>query len=882
MRLLEYDGAGEIRLTSFFSSFDIPPYAILSHTWGPEEVVFHDLVHGTGKDKAGYHKVRFCGDLALEEGLKYFWVDTCCIDSSDRNEITEAINSMFRWYQNAHRCYVYLSDVSNPGIRHDSYSPRPSLDGEFHMSKWFTRGWLLQELLAPKSVEFFTREGVRIGSKASLEQQLHEITGIPVQALRGEPLSHFSIDERFSWAATRRTTRPEDQAYSLLGIFGVFLPLIYGEGKENAFRRLRHEIGSWEPPQDPLQLQPHYRALGEGRFRIMILNPGTAGSKIKAYLAEHDFLDPPEYSALSYTWGDEPPVHQIDLNYEPHDIPTNLFHALRRLRSPVYHVFLWVDFLCINQSDEAEKGTQVKRMADIYQKAKNVWIWLGEEDWKSKLVMKFIPQVNRHDFLWDELWWKRDEFIAFNHFLERPWFRRRWVIQEAAHSANSVILCGDRQVKMDDFVSSVRLVRQKLYDTPSSVYGTEGYSDDILINFRDSAATRLLDIISAAFDRSDEGDILRTYRRLSLEVLVDLSSFCETKKPQDAIFALLSLANDLKPTPNHHSRDLIEPDYNKGLLEVFAEFIMHCCRSGSLDIICRPWAPPLSSGTYTVAEASQFQEARTCSWLRPRDNFLFGNFSAAIAYQQHGRSLVRSSQKRFYNAHYGTMPQAHLGRTKNNAFNGSLYARGFIYGEISRRSMRMANGIISTECLNILRASPSDQELNSMNLPDTVWRTLCADRDNRGHPAPAEYRSRMMEILQLCPENVSKGAHGDTVEIVPSIDVEELLATELSEEVQEVLKVIRDAVWNRRTFKGNRISGNGSIVGLIPQHGKIGDQLCVLYGCSVPVVLRKQQRENGKYHWQLVGEAYIHGFMDGEAIFSLSPDERTEVEFEIR
>lgn len=145
--------------------------------------------------------------------------------------------------------------------------------------------------------------------------------------------------------------------------------------------------------------------------------------------------------------------------------------------------------------------------------------------------MKLIPQVNNQSFQWDGLWWEKDEFVAFNHILDRPWFRRRWVIQEAAYSTNSVVFCGDRLVKLDDFTCAVRLVRQRLHDIPLSVDEVKGYSNDFLANFHDSPATRLLDIIGTAFHRSVEGTMLRNRRRLSLEMLVDLSSFCETKKP---------------------------------------------------------------------------------------------------------------------------------------------------------------------------------------------------------------------------------------------------------------------------------------------------------------------------------------------------------------
>jgi hypothetical protein len=168
-------------------------------------------------------------------------VDTCCIDKSNAVELQEAINSMFRWYQNAVKCYVYLSDVSTKKQKaSDSYT----WELAFRSSKWFTRGWTLQELLAPSpgSVEFSSRERDRLGDKKSLEQQIHEITGIPVSALRGSPLPQFDVDDRLSWVENRQTTREEDKAYSLFGIFDIQIPLLYGEGRDKAFKRLREEI----------------------------------------------------------------------------------------------------------------------------------------------------------------------------------------------------------------------------------------------------------------------------------------------------------------------------------------------------------------------------------------------------------------------------------------------------------------------------------------------------------------------------------------------------------------------------------------------------------------------------------------------------------------
>ena len=235
MRLLERKPNGELVLMEH-NGRSVPSYAILSHTWAADnndEVSFQDLEAGTGKLKPGWKKIGFCADKAAADGLRFFWVDTCCIDKKNAVELAAAINSMFGWYKKAARCYVYLSDV-------------PALEDEglvaFRKSRWFTRGWTLQELIAPTLVTFYNSEGQRLGDKSALEAMIHDVTGIAKNALRGATLSDFSIEERMSWAEHRNTTVEEDEVYSLLGIFDVSIALIYGEGSDRASRRLLEEI----------------------------------------------------------------------------------------------------------------------------------------------------------------------------------------------------------------------------------------------------------------------------------------------------------------------------------------------------------------------------------------------------------------------------------------------------------------------------------------------------------------------------------------------------------------------------------------------------------------------------------------------------------------
>lgn len=240
MRLLYLSRDGGYRLTESLNDDALPPYAILSHTWfqtDNDEPTFSDLENGSGKEKPGYKKLQFCGEQAQRDDLQYFWVDTCCINKDNNSELSDAISSMFRFYRNSHRCYVYLSDVQG-----DYTEIQRSWDSDFYKSRWFTRGWTLQELLAPRSVEFFSSIGTRLGDRLSLAQQIAQITSIPEPALRGHPLPQFSREERFRWMSSRKTGLPEDKAYSLLGIFDVEIPVAYSEGAGSAMRRLEEAI----------------------------------------------------------------------------------------------------------------------------------------------------------------------------------------------------------------------------------------------------------------------------------------------------------------------------------------------------------------------------------------------------------------------------------------------------------------------------------------------------------------------------------------------------------------------------------------------------------------------------------------------------------------
>ncbi|KAK4102837.1 HET-domain-containing protein [Parathielavia hyrcaniae] len=219
---------------------DIPPYAILSHTWGADEISFAEMVNpANGRTGSqGYDKIDSACLQAQNQHqpFDHIWIDTCCIDKSSSAELTEAINAMYTWYAHSEVCYAYLSDL-------EASAPLDQLGA----CRWFTRGWTLQELIAPKHIIFFDREWNMRGTKEDLAEALSHITGIDQDILlHRRQLSSVSVAQKMSWAAYRRTTRVEDTAYCLLGIFGVHLPFVYGEG-ERAFRRLQDTIVSSVP-----------------------------------------------------------------------------------------------------------------------------------------------------------------------------------------------------------------------------------------------------------------------------------------------------------------------------------------------------------------------------------------------------------------------------------------------------------------------------------------------------------------------------------------------------------------------------------------------------------------------------------------------------------
>lgn len=245
MRLLN---CTTLALEEFFDA-DLPRYAILSHRWLPTgECTLATFNPEASPNSPGYAKIYLSCTQAIQDGITHLWVDTICIDKSSSAELSESINSMYRYYASSLVCYVYLHDVeaedldwgTEDGVSTVSF--RADFGARFGSSTWWHRGWTLQELIAPPNVVFYNVKWVKLGTKEDLRSKIADITGIDVDVLMGAVnIEDFSVAKRMSWASKRSTTRIEDLAYSLLGIFNVNMPMLYGEGPR-AFLRLQEEI----------------------------------------------------------------------------------------------------------------------------------------------------------------------------------------------------------------------------------------------------------------------------------------------------------------------------------------------------------------------------------------------------------------------------------------------------------------------------------------------------------------------------------------------------------------------------------------------------------------------------------------------------------------
>ena len=599
------------------------------------------------------------------------------------------------------------------------------------------------------------------------------------------------------------------------------------------------------------------------------------GTRILSTAVDND-RDP--YEALSYNWGTGQIDRQIGIyvgNSRPYNfgVRSNLFAALKRLRLRDAPRPLWIDAICIDQENPEEKNAQVPKMPRIYNGAQNVCVWLGDEqaDQGSGLAFNYMRRtLNLEDF--DRLIGDSrtpHEWTALESVMTKPWFSRRWVIQEIALAKRATIHCGPHQIAWSDFAEAVTLFQEvkpetQIISKSSIIMPTNNLIslNEFLYEIPQLAATQLVNSTLDIFRKSEDGLIIE--KTFPLEVLISDFSAFKVTRPHDVIYAVLALAKGVYSRPKR-SENLDSPvaqsspvaadpgasrlaeslatrfvetltervfydvDYEKDFVEVCKEFLSYTIRTGkSLDMICRPWVPEEATST---KPSWLITTLHTAFRIQPNGKYVRNNADTLVGRSnQGGRNYNSSSDKPVQGFKFGE-------GTKRL----SLFVEGFIIDSVDKIEACAKDGKIPKEWL--ATGGWHDQ---SANPPERFWRTLVASRGPGGSNCPRFYP-------RACKNLKSQLYGGD-------ISTMELLDKAQSTIVSRFLRRVQEVIWMRKLFTTRR-----DYLGLAPQETMKGDLICILYGCSVPVILRK--RENPfDTHYKFIGECYVHDMMDGEAL----------------
>jgi Heterokaryon incompatibility protein (HET) len=642
------------------------------------------------------------------------------------------------------------------------------------------------------------------------------------------------------------------------------------------------------------------------------------------------------YAALSYHWGDgmenNPILVDVEggedgkeeatklsdvvrslMNLRRLNVKPNLYKALRELRDKEKETHMWVDAICINQGNNKEKEGQVSKMSKIYSTARRVIIWLGHSDEKTDSGMNFINVILKEHDIEEKISAKYVLFWSHLLYLMRSsWFSRRWIIQELALAKDAEVRCGKKRVHWRDFSDAISLFALN-FDRILLLFEDKENKISLardLASIRDMAplgARILVDILGNTFLKHADGTLYEP--RQGLESLVSLLSRFDTSDPRDTIYALLNIAKESCNMGSSPRQSRLQsppplPDYTLTLFQVYLNFVRWVVNeTGSLDILCRHWALPERK------EPSEFYPTLTKlpSWIKTVRDSPYGSQQEGFGGRKNGDSFVGLPDRRCYNAchntraeiaygfgeaydglvpseprftdHFRETPPRHMNRDADNEgpnqqqgppsppsrgsqdWLTSIVVTGVKLDTVAWRT-DITEGVIPGKALKHLGYDAERDEVSSVS--DRVWRTLVADRGPDGRNPPAWYHRACLK----CLVQDTPGGNIETNQLLGSDDTPQI--------TKDYLKRVQAACWNRAYIEAGK-AGKQTLVGLGPSATEINDIIVILFGCSVPVVLRPVHigRSTGEKpdHYKFIGETFILGMMDGEAIAALTPAE---------
>lgn len=580
------------------------------------------------------------------------------------------------------------------------------------------------------------------------------------------------------------------------------------------------------------------------------------------------------YEALSWCWGlgDNNQSIRITKDNRAYHWPVyaHLYEALLALRDTERPRYLWIDAICINQADIPERNLQVSKMSDIYGDARNVCIWLGKATRETTEALIFIKKHVLEVYSFDELCRNEkyiDSWNALLALMKLEWFGRRWIVQEVALARRATMHCGSERVDWQDFAAAVSL----LVDVDTSARRLSdlvkkdekfGHADNFFYEVPALSAARLVDATNRLFKKAVGGIPQRTN---TLEDIVARFAMLDTSEPRDTIYALLALAKDSQPSvagiPDHldgvrltessqkalHTIARLLPnpyrqsyvvEYKQPIVDVYQQFIAFAiARSDptrALDIICRPFAR-----SYTKAQDVSFDHEAIAkltdpntivplpSWIPNVSEIPFakepgrkrgeGSHTEAVFSMQRrrGDAFVSSPDAISYCAAGSKTYDKSKVRFRKRRDHYSMFVEGFVLDTIHEKDAASQLGNIPSGWLK------RGQRHSTKTDEDTFWRTLVADRGPKGS-APLFYKNVIRAALQAA------SSYND-------YDTDKHIRTSSSEIVSDVLRRIQATIWGRRLIETEQLK----LLGLAPEKSHKDDLVCILYGCSVPVILRK-------------------------------------------
>ncbi|KAK7462404.1 hypothetical protein VKT23_008003 [Stygiomarasmius scandens] len=443
-----------LQLTDFDDGDTVPLYAILSHTWLPgQEVSLSEFKQPSGGTalKQGYWKIKNACEQALRDGLLYVWVDTCCIDQESPHDIVQNIRSMYVYYENAEVCYAYLVDTIAPHC---------------YGSNWFKRGWTLQELIAPRGVVFFDREWTRVGSRRKLAGSIAEVTGIPRDILEGRASIHnVDYSTRISWAAGRRTSKPHDQVYCLLGLLDVYLEPNYDEDVRETFERFQKVLTDVHPEQNLASSWDSYSLLQLPQTYFNTYPRRLINTHTLQLVDFHEGDSIPPYAILSHRWIHGEEVIFREFADSRDEIKqkngyAKIQGACRQARTDNLS-YIWVDTCCIDQENHHDVVRNIRSMFGYYENTQVCYAYLVDAELgigpgrqlDSSYHYRAILEGEWESSEWFKRGWTLQELIAPRQVVlfDRNW-QRIGTRDQLAHSINAItaipqaVLCGESTI----------------------------------------------------------------------------------------------------------------------------------------------------------------------------------------------------------------------------------------------------------------------------------------------------------------------------------------------------------------------------------------------------------------------------------------------------